>query len=189
MRRPNRKTVRAAIRASVPEGKLRASKIVLTDTPLGQRAIGGFTEYSRENGGAVVKLGAPAGDNAFDVTIRGHETRHAAKHKPNRKKPLTENAAIAGQIVDDVNIETLALPEAAGIRAYKRAHLATAMNDVRTIARKGRAMKANPKTDDTVANRNAQLLCAVRAKPFRVIAVTWRCATPLETRHSRPLAK
>lgn len=127
-------------------------------------SIGGFTEYERNgNGGAVVKLGAPASDDAFGITVRGHETRHATRHKPTRKKPVTPNEAIAGQIVDDVNIECTPLPpvSASHLTTYKRAHLKTAMDGVRALLKNKRAvLKGHAK--DSVELRNGNLLNAVR---------------------------
>jgi hypothetical protein len=162
MRKPNRKTVRDAIRASVPDGKLKRAKIVLADSPEKRSPIGGFTEYERANGGAVVKIGAPAGDNAHGITIRGHETRHATRHTPKRKKPMTENEAIAAQIVDDVNIECTPLPDTnVSLRPYRRAHLAVAMDGVRTLKKNARAVK-NKIAPDTARLRNGNLLNAVR---------------------------
>jgi hypothetical protein len=164
MRKPSRKTVRDAIRASVPQGKLKRAKIVLADKAQLQGAqIGGFTEYDRASGGTVIKIGAPDGDDAKGITIRGHETRHATRHGNRRKKPMTENEAIASQIVDDVNIECTPLPKLAveSLRGYKRAHLAVAMDGARTLTRNARAVKSG-KAPDTVALRNGQLLNAVR---------------------------
>jgi hypothetical protein len=158
-RKPNRKTVRDGIRGSVPAGKLRGARISLRDVTKDNSPIGGFTEYGK--GGSVVKIGAPVSDTSFGVTVRGHETRHATRHTPRRKKPLTENEALACQIVDDVNIESTTLPNVKGIRAYKRAHLATAFDGVRTIARNVRAVKSG-KTPDSIALRNGNLLNAVR---------------------------
>src|SRR5262252_7838617 len=158
-RKPNSRTLRAAIRGSVPDGKLRGAKIVLAENT-DKAAIGGFTEYDEKRKG-VSRLGAPAGDRAFDITVRGHETRHATRHcKPRRKKAMTENEAIASQIVDDVNIETTALPSVSlsGLEAYRRAHLATAVRDLRDMLR----IKRNiPETRET---RNAQILSSVRVK-------------------------
>jgi hypothetical protein len=164
MRKPNRKTVRDAIRASVPDGKLKGAKIVLADRPEQTGQIGGFTQYDEKNRRDVVKLGAPIGDNAKGVTIRGHETRHATRHTPRRKKPLTENEAIAAQIVDDVNIESTMLPSTATpgmMRIYQRAHLATAMDGVRTLKKNVRAVRTG-KAKDSPELRNGQLLNAVR---------------------------
>ena len=162
MRKPSRKTVRDSIRASVPKGKLRAAKIVLADNPEKNSPIGGFTEYDREtSGGHVVKIGAPAGDNAHGITIRGHETRHATRHTPKRKKPMTENEAMASQIVDDVNIECTPLPNTDSVRPYRRAHLAVAMSGVRTLQRNARAVR-DKLAADNAALRNGQLLNAVR---------------------------
>lgn len=159
--KPTRKTVRAAIRGSVPKGNLARAKIVLSDAPPGAQQIGGFTEYARERGGEVAKLGAPAGDKSWDITVRGHETRHASKHRPPRKKLMTENEALAGQIVDDVNVESLPLPNVRDIRPYQRAHLTTAMMDLRTILKHNRAMKAGVEPN-IAATRNAQLVHSIR---------------------------
>ncbi len=159
-RKPNKKTVRDAIKASVPEGKLRRAKIVLKDKT-DHLPVGGFTEYDRAKGGAVVKLGAPASDDAFGISIRAHECAHAAKHKPTRKKPMTETEAIAGQIVDDVNIEVLPVPTMNGSKMYRRAKLAVAMQSVRTISNVARAVKEG-RIPTSVALRNGQLLHAVR---------------------------
>ena len=162
MNKPNRKTVRDAIRASVPDGKLKGAKIVLADKEeLKHARIGGFTEYSRANGGDVVKVGAPAGDDAHGITIRGHETRHASRHTLKRKKPMSENEALAAQIVDDVNIECTPIPDGANTRPYRRAHLTVAMDSVRTLLRNDRAVKGG-KVADSVELRNGQLLNAVR---------------------------
>ena len=160
MRKPSRKTVRDAIRGSVPQGKLKRAKIVLADNPEKHSPIGGFTEYDRASGGTVIKIGAPAGDNASGITIRGHETRHATRHGNRRKKPMTENEAVASQIVDDVNIECTPIPPC--MTGYKRAHLAVAMDGVRTLTRNARAVKSG-KVADSIALRNGQLLNAVRS--------------------------
>jgi hypothetical protein len=162
MRKPNRKTVRDAIRASVPKGKLKRAKIVLADNAqLKGAQIGGFTEYDRANGGNVIKIGAPAADDAKGITIRGHETRHATRHTVKRRKPMTENEAIASQIVDDVNIECTPLPKLESLIGYKRAHLAVAMDGVRTLKKNKRAVD-NKTAPDSIALRNGQLLNAVR---------------------------
>jgi hypothetical protein len=155
-RKPNRKTVRAAIRGSVPDAKLRKARIVLADTR--KANIGGFTEYGTDRK-TVVKVGAPAGDGAFDITVRGHETRHATRHTLSRKKRVTQNEAIASQIVDDVNIESTRLPSisTSGLEQYRRAHLTTAMRDVRSALLDARKMP------DTYETRNARLLSAVRS--------------------------
>lgn len=160
---PNRRTVAAAIRGSVPQGKLRKAKIVMREDTAGM-PIGGFTEYDRGNGGDVVKIGVPVVDTAFGITIRGHETRHASIHKPTRRKPMTENESVAAQIVDDVNDETLDLPplNSGAFTVYKRAHLATAMRDVRTITNKARKAKRG-EIPDNVALRNSNLLASVRS--------------------------
>jgi hypothetical protein len=158
--KPQPRTVRAAIRASVPDGKLKRAKIILkADTS--QESIGGFTEYERANGGDVVKLGAPASDDSFGITVRGHETRHATRHKPRRRKPKTANESIAGQIVDDVNIETSPLPEISGLRAYRRAHLRTAVGGVRTMLKVKRAI-AKGTLKESADTRNGNILNAVR---------------------------
>jgi hypothetical protein len=162
MKKPHKGTVRAGIRGSVPGGKLCQAQITLSKAKQNQAAIGGFTEYAPK-GGAVVKIGAPSGDDAFGISVRGHETRHATRHKPARRKPMTGNEAIASQIVDDVNVETSPLPRGIkGLRAYKRAHCAVAMTDVRTLAAKGRLVRSG-KVADSVALRNSNLLCALRS--------------------------
>jgi hypothetical protein len=159
--RPSRKTVRAAIRGSVPDGKLKRAKIVLADRDaLKDSPIGGFTQYDPKNKD-VIKLAAPTGDDAEGITVRGHETRHATRHKPTRKKPMTELEALVGQIVDDVNVETSELPRVPGIKAYKRAHLATAMKGVKTIVNVARKVR-DGNMPDSVAVRNGQLIHAVR---------------------------
>jgi hypothetical protein len=160
-----RKTALAAIRGSVPDAKLRGARILLSDAPMGTQPIGGFTEYDRSKGGGVVKLGAPAGDSAYDITVRGHETAHATHDKARRKKPVTPNEALAEQIVGDVINESWELPALSRelMRQYKRAHMATAIKgDVRSILRAQRRVKAGL-MQDTVALRNANLLSAVRA--------------------------
>jgi hypothetical protein len=154
--KPNRKTVRAAIRGSVPQAKLQKARILLRDGT-DKLSIGGFTEYGTDRK-TVVKLGAPAGDKAFDITVRGHETRHATRHKLGRKKLMTPNEAIASQIVDDVNIESTRLPQisTSGLEQYRRAHLATAMRGLRGMLQDKRTQR------DTYETRNARLLEAVR---------------------------
>lgn len=162
--RPNRKTVRAAIRGSVPGGKLRRAKIVLADAvQLQGSPIGGFTEYDQKNRRDVVKLGAPMADTAEGITIRGHETRHATRHTPTRRKPVSEIEALIGQIVDDVNVESGDLPNVSNslLRPYKRAHLTTAMKGVRVITNVKRKVKAGL-MPDTVQLRNGQLIHSVR---------------------------
>ena len=162
--RPNRKTVRAAIRGSVPGGKLRRAKIVLADAvQLQGSPIGGFTEYDQKNRRDVVKLGAPMADTAEGITIRGHETRHATRHTPTRRKPVSEIEALIGQIVDDVNVESGDLPSLSPglMRPYKRAHLTTATKGVRVIKNTHRKVKAGL-IPDTVQLRNGQLIHSVR---------------------------
>lgn len=161
--KPHAKTVRAGIRASVPEGKLRKARIVLSDEGFHGGGIGGYTRYERETGNSdVVQIGAPIGDHAEGITIRGHETRHATRHKLGRKKPMTENAAAASQIVDDINIETDPIPHVRSERAYRRAHLTTAMRQLRTMVNIDRRVHKGLQPN-TVGVRNAQLLTAVRA--------------------------
>jgi len=159
--KPTPKTVRAGIRGSVPDAKLRKARIVLTSEGFRQGSIGGYTAYEKEHGGDVVKIGAPIGDRSRDVTVRGHETRHATRHKPQRRKALTENGALASQIVDDVNIECSPIPVTKGERAYRRAHLSVAVEDLRTLKNRARAILKG-KHPNTVAVRNWQLLLAVR---------------------------
>ena len=162
MRKPNKRTVRDSIRASVPQGKLKKAKIILAEkAQIAGSRIGGFTEYDRASGGTVIKIGAPAEDDAKGITVRGHETRHATRHGNRRKKPMTENEAIASQIVDDVNIECNPLPMSEHLIGYKRAHLAVAMDGARTMTRNRRAVK-NGKVADSVELRNGNLLNAVR---------------------------
>jgi hypothetical protein len=163
--KPNRKTVRAAIRGSVPNGKLKKARIVLSDSSYGAKAVTGFTEYGQDRK-TVVKLGAPDSDMAFGITVRGHETRHATKHKPARKKPVTPNEAEAGQRVDDVNVETMALPmmsSESGLEEYRRAHLATALGDLRNIVNAKRRVDAG-KLPNSWENRNQRLLASLRVK-------------------------
>jgi hypothetical protein len=163
--KPSKKTVRAAIRGSVPDGKLKAARIVLSEAGYGKSAITGFTEYGKDRK-TVVKLGAPDNDAAFGITVRGHETRHATKHKPTRKKPMTQNEADAGQRVDDVNVETMALPmlsTESGLEEYRRAHLATALHDLKNIVNAKRRI-AKGLMPDSWENRNQVLLAALRVK-------------------------
>jgi hypothetical protein len=160
-RLPTARTVRAGIRASVPDGKLRKARLILTNEGFRQGSIGGYTQYEREHGGDVVKLGAPIGDRAKDVTIRGHETRHATRHKPQRKKPMTVNGELASQIVDDVHIECSPIPAVKSERAYRRAHLVVALNDLRTIKNRARRIVKGIEPN-TVQLRNWQLVLAVR---------------------------
>lgn len=162
--KPTRKTVRAAIRGSVPGGKLRRAKIVLADAvQLKGSPIGGFTEYDQKNRREVVKLGAPMADTAEGITIRGHETRHATRHVPVRRKPVSEVEALIGQIVDDVNVESGDLPNLSQglMKPYKRAHLTTAMKGVRVITNTKRKLDAGI-IPDTVPVRNGQLIHSVR---------------------------
>jgi hypothetical protein len=162
--KPSRKTVRAAIRGSVPGGKLRKAKIILAErAQLAGSPIGGFTEYDQKNRRDVVKLGAPLDDSAEGITIRGHETRHATRHTPTRKKPVSELEALIGQVVDDVNIESTDLPQVSPglLKPYKRAHLTTAMKGVRVIKNTARKVKAGV-IPDAVPLRNGQLIHSVR---------------------------
>ena len=162
-RKPNRKTAVAAIRGSVPDGKLKRTKITLHDVEYGKTKIAGFTQYGDDRV-SIARIGAPIGDNASSITIRGHETRHATRHKRERKKPLTENQVNAGQIVDDVNVETTALPfVGAMLRDYQRAHLATAMTDLKTLIHDADKVKRG-EMRDSVGFRNNQLLNALRIK-------------------------
>ena len=162
--KPHRKTVRAAIRGSVPDGKLRRAKIVLADrVQLQGSPIGGFTEYDQKNRRDVIKLGAPTDDTAEGITIRGHETRHATRHTPTRRKPVSELEALIGQIVDDVNVESGELPRLSKslMQVYKRAHLTTATKGVRVITNTARKVKAG-QMPDTAPMRNGQLIHSVR---------------------------
>ena len=159
---PNKKTVRAAIRGSVPSGKLRRAKIVLSDADYGKHSIAGFTEYDKAGRtGEVIRIGAPQHDNAAGVTIRGHETRHATKHRVTRSRPMVANEALASQIVDDVNVETIPLPAGRDLTPYRRAHLAVALKDLREMLKDHRAVKAGKKAD-TVEGRNGRLVHSVR---------------------------
>lgn len=157
MRKPNKKTVRASIRGSVPDGKLKRAKLLLSNAKYGQTRISGFTEYADDRK-TVAKLGTPMSDDAAGITIRGHETRHATKHTRSRKKPMTENEAQAGQIVDDVNVESIPLPHISGdaLEQYRRAHLATAVKDLRDLL--------NDKSPDSWQKRNNRLLAGMRIK-------------------------
>ena len=74
---------------------------------------------------------------------------------------MSENEALAAQIVDDVNIECTPIPDGANTRPYRRAHLTVAMDSVRTLLRNDRAVKGG-KVADSVELRNGQLLNAVR---------------------------
>lgn len=160
-----RKTALAAIRGSVPDGKVKGARIVLSDAPQGAQPIGGFTEFGRKKGGAVVRIGAPAGDDAFGITVRGHETAHATHDKRRRKKVMTANEMNAVQVVGDVINESRDLPflSEGMMRQYNRAHLATALRvDVRSIVKNVRNAKRGL-IPDTVALRNGNLLASVRA--------------------------
>jgi hypothetical protein len=173
--KPNKKTVRAAIRGSVPHGKLKKARIVLKDEPYATSRIAGFTQYDEKDRITVTKLGAPLGDNAEGITVRGHETRHATFQKRTRKKPLTQNEANAGQAVDDVFVETRELPQKSfdpstgavivpsGLEEYRRAHIATAMKDLQNVKRDIRRVKAGTAKED-YAMRNFRLLALLRAK-------------------------
>lgn len=159
--KPNRKTIRDSLRASVPEGKLLGAKIVLRDSAENS-PIGGFTEYDRAKGGRVTKIGGPTGDDAFGIAIRAHEAAHATHHKPTRKKLLSsETEAVVSQIVDDVDVESKPVPSVPHVTQYKRAKLTVAMRDVRNIARAKRRVKAGT-LKDSVALRNGDVTCAVR---------------------------
>lgn len=164
MRKPNRKTVRAAIRGSVPDGKLRKAKIKLSDAPYQSQSVTGFTEYGTDRK-TVVKIGAPDGDSAIAITVRGHESRHATHHTKGRAKNMSENEARAAQIVDDVNIETLPLPSIIydGIETYRRAHIATAMTDLRSMLKSKKNFVEHPSTE-TFHDRNQRLAIAMRVK-------------------------
>jgi hypothetical protein len=75
---------------------------------------------------------------------------------------MTEVEAVCAQIVDDVNIEALPVPEVSGARAYRRAKLAVAMRDVRNIVRVKRGIAAG-RLPDKVEIRNANLQAGTRA--------------------------
>src|SRR5215469_6383459 len=157
----NKKTIRDVIRGSVPGGKLQHARIVLADKA--GDTIGGFTEYDRKTG--VTKIGTPAGMKATDITIRGHETRHATFHKAPKRKLQTPREILVGQIVDDVNVESKPLPggvSAKGLADYRRAHLATAMRDIGRMKRVARDIKAG-RRQSSVDQRNGDLICATRA--------------------------
>lgn len=162
--KPNRRTVAATIRGSVPDGKLKRAQILLSSAKYGEQQIAGFTEYGDDRK-TVVKLGAPSSDDAAGITIRGHEGRHATRHKRTRPKPMTANEAAASQIVDDVNIETTPLPDVNGeaLRMYRRAHLATAMRDLRSMLRDKRKVERG-EIPDSVEVRNNRLLNSTRTK-------------------------
>jgi hypothetical protein len=161
---PNRKIVRAAIRGSVPGGKLKQAKIRLMDTRQGEHGIGGRTVFGNDRK-TVTEILSPAADDAFGITVRGHETRHATKHTLGRKKPMTENAMFAMQHVDDVNVETMKLPSISGdgLEEYRRAHLAVAVKDLRGIVNEVRAIKAGTRKDSW-QDRNRRLVNALRTK-------------------------
>ena len=163
--KPNRRTVRAAIRGSVPDGKLKRAQIVLSSEKYGERNVAGFTQYDERDRKTVVKLGAPDNDGAFGITVRGHETRHAAKHTLRRKKPMTENEAEAAQRVDDVFVETLPLPSlhGDGLDVYRRAHLTMALKDLQYMAQVERGLKSG-KIADSAQVRNTRLMAALRVK-------------------------
>jgi hypothetical protein len=74
---------------------------------------------------------------------------------------MTENGAMASQIVDDVNIESTPVPNTKSERAYRRAHLYVAVKDLRSIKKMARGLK-NGTLPNSVRNRNWQLLLAVR---------------------------
>lgn len=158
-----RKTVRAALRGSVPDGKLKGARITLAEDT-SNAPIGGFTEYGKDRK-TVVRIGGPVTDDAFGITVRGHETRHATRHTLARKKRDTYNAAMAAQLIDDVNIETGELPEvsASGLEIYRRAHIATAMRDLKHMISDKRKQDKG-EMPDTYEQRNARTLAAVRVK-------------------------
>ena len=162
--RPNRRTVAATIRGSVPDGKLAKARITLSRQKYGEKQTAGYTQYA-EDRKTVIKVNAPDSDDALGITVRGHEGRHATRHTRGRVKPMTENEAGARQIVLDVNIETTPLPRMPedSLKEYKRAHLAIAAMDVRNIVKDHRAILAGRKLD-SMEVRNARLLGAVRAK-------------------------
>jgi hypothetical protein len=158
---PNKKTITASIRGSVPGGKLKTARVVLSDTP--GKLAGGFTEYDDKDRKRVVKIATPASMTYFDVAVRGHETRHATHHTLARKKPKTPNEAIAAQIVDDVNVECKPLRNTTlgDLTSYRRAHLCAAMTDLKSMVADQRRVKQG-KVPDSAAVRNAALLCATR---------------------------
>jgi hypothetical protein len=158
-----RKTVRAALRGSVPDGKLKGARITLAEDT-SNSPIGGFTEYGKDRK-TVIRIGGPVSDDAFGITVRGHETRHATRHTLARKKRDTYNAAMAAQLVDDVNIETGELPKVSksGLEIYRRAHIATAMRDLKHMINDKRKQEKGL-MPDTYEQRNARTLAAVRVK-------------------------
>src|SRR5262245_54655277 len=113
MRKPQTKILRDSIRGSVPDGKLKKARIVLHDIRQNATPTAGATQYG-EDRKTVVRVDAPASDDAFGITVRGHEGRHATRHVLSRRKAMTPNEMLAGQIVDDVNIETTELPKMLG---------------------------------------------------------------------------
>jgi hypothetical protein len=73
---------------------------------------------------------------------------------PQREK----NELMAGQIVDAINAETMASKRISYDRVNRRAHLATALNDLRDLLQDKRTKP------DTWETRNARLLAALRVQ-------------------------
>jgi hypothetical protein len=75
---------------------------------------------------------------------------------------MSEVEAVISQIIDDLNIEAVPMPEIGASRAYRRAKLSTAMRDVRNIVRVKRRI-AKGALADSVEIRNSNLQAGTRA--------------------------
>jgi hypothetical protein len=165
---PSRRTIAATIRGSVPDGKLAKAHIVQADSVYSQK--GGFTQFNRETGD-VEQIGVPTGDSAYAMSVRGHETRHAAydgKYATKPAKKMLAHEMLASNFVDDVRDETRVLPSYTDIggglpalRQYCRDHLATAYRDIANMVRYNRNLKAGLHKD-CAESRNMRTGVAAR---------------------------
>lgn len=159
----DRRTIRDAIRGSVPDGKLKKTKIILKDD-ISREAVGGFVKWSEERNAKVEQLGAPGGMTADHIAIRDHETRHATYHsKRGPKKKLTAQENLVANFVDDVHDEAVRLPSGNGkaLIRYARKHLALAVKTLRHMARDKKQMARKPRINTPMA-RNAMMLHSLR---------------------------
>jgi hypothetical protein len=160
----DRRTIRDAIRGSVPDGKLRKTKIILKDD-ISREAVGGFVKWSEERNAKVEQLGAPSGMTADHIAIRDHETRHATYHgKRSPKKKMTAQENLVANFIDDVHDESVNMPvgcNGASLIRYARKHLALAVKTLRHMERDKKQMMRDPRINTPMA-RNAMMLHSLR---------------------------
>jgi hypothetical protein len=186
---PTKKILRAAIRGSVPHGKLRKARIVLADSR--NSSIGGFTDYNPLDA-TVTRIGCPNGDDAYSSSVRGHETIHAtfdSKKSLRLLKPLTEQQYDALNFVDDIRGEQRPLPKATtslqrrSLERYRRDHLSVAVDELRRMKRNRRNMAAGL-TPNTLERRNKDIMFGAR-----IFAMLTSYRQGADSRTNRAMAK